>query len=347
LDIFDRLSVFPRVPLTPLPTPLEFAANLSHFLGGPRIFFKRDDLTALAFGGNKTRKLEFIMADAIEKKADVVVTLGGVQSNWARQTASAARRLGMDVALVLEGEEPEQYQGNLLLDYLMGCDLRFVGRIPQDVEDKEIAGECPITGEVAGEIRAKGRAPYIAPLGGATPLGNLGYVSAAVELERQFSDMGISPQYLALATGTGGTQAGLALGVETLGAKTRVMGLSISRHTRPKEEEISELCNRTAEMLGMKHPRFCADHIDVTYDYVGAGYGVPTEEGIEAIKIVAGTEGIILDPVYSGKAMAGVIDLVRRGVLKKGEDVVFLHTGGAAAGFAYGDTLRSEKRGAE
>lgn len=340
MSLSDRLSVFPRIHLTSLPTPLEYARNLSDFLGGPRIFFKRDDLTALAFGGNKTRKLEFIMADALQRNADVVVTLAGVQSNWARQTASAARRLGMDVVLVLEGTEPEHYQGNLLLNYLMGCELRFIDGITQEVEDKEIAGECPITGEVAEELRKKGKTPYTAPLGGATLLGNLGYVNAALELRQQVSGLGISADYLVLATGTGGTQAGLALGIELAQMKTRVMGLSISRHSRPKEEEISDLCNRTAEMLGVRNRQFRADDINVIYDYVGQGYAIATDEGIEAIKVVARTEGVILDPVYSGKAMAGVIDLVGRGVFKKDEDVVFLHTGGAAANFAYAEDLR-------
>jgi len=242
---------------------------------GPDIFFKRDDCTDLAFGGNKTRKLEFIMADAHNKNADVIITIGGLQSNWARQMASAGRKLGMDVILVLEGGKPGEYQGNLLLNHIMGCELRFE-EISQEQEDKEIQGGCPITGRVADEMKKKNRIPYTAPLGGATPLGNLGYINAVGEIKEQCDEMGITADYIAFPTGTGGTQAGLEAGVRLLEFDTKVYGLSISRHTREKADEIAELCNETIAFLGLKNYEFAPNEITVNYDYMGNGYAIPT-----------------------------------------------------------------------
>ena len=339
MDIKELLKEFDRVGLTQLPTPLEYAENLTKLLGGPKIFFKRDDCTALAFGGNKTRKLEFVMADAVKKHANVMITIGGLQSNWARQMASAARKLGMEVILILEGKEPETYQGNLLLDHIMGCELRFQ-EINQEDEDKEILGECPITGRVAEELRKADKIPYTAPLGAATPLGNLGYINAVVELQEQLDEMGIKADYIALATGTGGTQAGLELGVRLLELRTEVVGLSISRHTREKVEEIAELCNKTMDFLELKNFTVDPDEITVNYDYLGDGYAIPTDEGIDAIRTVAKTEGIILDPVYTGKAMSGLIDLIRKNRFRENENIVFVHTGGATANFAYNKLFR-------
>ena len=334
MDIKELLKKFDRVPLTRLPTPLEYAENLTKLLGGPNIFFKRDDCTALAFGGNKTRKLEFVMADAVNKHANVMITIGGLQSNWARQMASAARKLGMEVILVLEGSEPETYQGNLLLDHIMGCELRFQ-EISQEEEDKEIQGECPITGKVAEEARKAGKIPYTAPLGAASPLGNLGYINAVIELQGQLNELRIKADHIVLATGTGGTQAGLELGVRLLDLKTRVIGLSISRHTREKADEIAELCNKTMDFLGLKDFQITPDEITVNYDYMGRGYGIPTDECIKAVRTLAQTEGIILCPVYTGKAMAGLIDLVKRNTFKKDDNIIFLHTGGGTANFAF------------
>jgi L-cysteate sulfo-lyase len=334
MDIEKLLTRFDRVPLTNLPTPLEHAKNLTRSLGGPEIYFKRDDCMALAFGGNKTRKLEYVMAEATRKSANVMITIGGLQSNWARQMAAAARKMGMDVVLVLEGKKPESFQGNLLLDLLMGCELRFQ-EISQEEEDREIQGECPITGRIAEELRKQGKVPYTAPLGAATPLGNLGYVNAVLELKKQTEKMGLTMDYLVVTTGTGGTQAGVELGVRLLNLPTKVIGLSISRHTREKAVEISELCNKTLDFLHLEGFRFSPEEIIVNYDYMGEAYGVPTEKGIEAIKTVAKREGVILCPVYTGKAMAGLIDLVQKGFFKKGENVVFLHTGGGPANFAY------------
>ena len=334
MNIRERLKTFDRIFLTHLPTPLEHAKNLSEILGGPNIFFKRDDCTALAFGGNKTRKLEYVMADAVKKKADVMITIGGLQSNWARQMASAARKLGMEVILVLEGKEPEEYQGNLLLDQIMGCQLRFQ-EITQADEDKEIQGECPITGKIADELRKENKVPYTAPLGAASPLGNLGYINAVIELKEQLDSLRITADYVVLATGTGGTQAGLELGIRLLDLDTKVIGLSISRHTREKTDEISELCNHTMDFLKLKNFQMDPRDVNVNYNYMGERYGIPTNECIEAVSLTARTEGIILCPVYTGKAMAGLIDLVHQGFFKKEDNVIFLHTGGGIANFAF------------
>lgn len=334
MNVKSLIEKFDRVSLAFLPTPLEYAENLTKLLGGPKIFFKRDDCTGLAFGGNKARKLEFIMADALKKKADVIITTGGPQSNWARQTAAAAKKLGMEVILVLEGNEPQECQGNLLLDHIMGCDIRFE-KMTQEEEDKEIQGECPITGKVAEEVKKDNKVPYLASLGAATPLGNLGYINAVDELKDQLDEMGIEANYVALATGTGGTQAGVEIGVKLLGLKTKVLGLSVSRHTREKADEISELCNKTINFLQLENYHFTPDEITVNYDYIGEGYAIPTDECIEAVRTVAQTEGIILDPVYTGKAMAGLIDLIKKDKFKKDENIVFIHTGGGPANFGY------------
>lgn len=189
MDIKEIVARHERLRLTPLPTPLEFAPNLTALLGGPNIYIKRDDLTALAFGGNKTRKLEFLLPQAVAEGADTVITLGGLQSNWVRQTVAAARKLGMEAVVVLEGEAPQELQGNLLLDHLMGAQLRYVPDVPQDLEDQEIQGTFPITGKIAEEYRAQGRHPVLLPLGGATPLGNLGYINAVDELSGQLKAM--------------------------------------------------------------------------------------------------------------------------------------------------------------
>ena len=336
MDIKEIVAKQPRLRLTPLPTPLEFAPNLTALLGGPRIYVKRDDLTALAFGGNKTRKLEFLLPQAAAEGADTVITLGGLQSNWVRQTVAAARKLGMEAVVVLEGEPPQgDLQGNLLLDHLMGAELRYEPDVPQDVEDLEIQGVFPITGKIAEEYRAKGRHPVLLPLGGATPVGNLGYINAVDELHDQLKALGVKADYVIAATGTGGTQAGIECGLRLSGMDTKMLGISVSRHTRPKEEEIAELCNATMEFLGCGGERFESGQISVNYDYIGASYGAVTEQALEAVSMAARTEGLILCHTYAGKAFAGMVDLIRKGVLTKEDTVVFFHTGGGVANFAH------------
>ena len=339
MKLNSLIAAYDRIKLSFLPTPLEYAERLTRELGGPRIYFKRDDCTGLAFGGNKVRKLEFVLADAVNRKADVIVTIGGLQSNWARQTAAAARRLGIDTVLILDGKAPEQYQGNLLLDHILGCDIRF-REISREEEDAEISGKTPITGTVVDELRGQGRTPYVASLGAANPLGNLGYVNAMDELNTQLKDQGIEAKYLVLGIGTGGTQAGLEIGARLLDMDLAVIGMSASRHTREKSEELAELCNETAEFLDLDDMQFTPGDFTVTYDYIGEGYAIPTKECIEAIRLVAQTEGVILDPVYTGKAMAGLIDWIEKRRFDKDDGVIFLHTGGATANFEYGDYFR-------
>lgn len=335
MNINQVITQYPRIPLTPLPTPLEFAPNLTKALGGPQIYIKRDDLTALAFGGNKTRKLEFLMADAVKHQADTVITMGGVQSNWVRQCACAARKLGMDTVAVLEGEMPQVYQGNVLLDRMFGARLIYDPNVTQEMEDLEIQGDCPITGKVAEDYRRLGKRPYLMPLGGATPLGNLGYINAMNELAEQLSQLHLKADYLIAATGTGGTQAGIECGLRLLGAPFKLLGISVSRHTRPKEVEIAELCNATMAFLGIHGETFTPNDLSVNYDYVGAGYGAVTAGALEAIRMAAEQEGLVLCHTYAGKAFAGMIDLVRRGVLTREHTVVFLHTGGGVGNFAH------------
>ena len=330
------LASYDRIKLGFLPTPLQYAERLTRKLGGPRIYFKRDDCTGLAFGGNKVRKLEFVLADAVKKKADVIVTIGGLQSNWARQTAAAAKKLGMEAVLVLDGEEPERYQGNLLLDRILGCDIRF-RKITQEEEDAEIFGKMPVTGVVVDELKAQNKIPYVASLGAANPLGNLGYITAMDELNSQLKEQGVEANYLVLGIGSGGTQAGVEIGAKLLDMDLKVIGMSASRHTREKSEELAELCNETADFLSLDNIQFAPGDFTVAYDYIGEGYAIPTKECIEAIRLVAETEGVMLDPVYTGKAMAGLMDWIRKGRFDKHDSVIFLHTGGATANFEYGD----------
>jgi len=339
MDIKVLFEKFNKITLAFLPTPLEYAGNLKKLLNGPRIFFKRDDCTGLAFGGNKIRKLEYIMADVLEKNADVIITIGGLQSNWVRQTAAVAKKHGLKIILVLNGKEPEEYQGNLLLDSILGCDIRFKPYTNEEGQ-REIAGETPITGGIAEEIKKNGKTPYIIPLGGCTPMGNLGYINAVKELKKQSEEKNINVDYIVLAVGTGGTQAGIELGLRLYKMNTRCYGISVSRHIKPKSQEIADLCNQTVKYFKLECRRFSPDEIVVNYDYIGEGYAIPTNECIEAIRTVARTEGIILDPVYTGKAMAGLIDLIKRGKFKKNENIVFLHTGGGIANFAYNKVFR-------
>lgn len=331
---FKALEKFPQVKLAFLPTPLEYAENLTNTLQCPKIFFKRDDCTGLAFGGNKIRKLEFVLADALKKKADTLITTGAPQSNWARQAAAAARKLGMEVILVLAGDKPQEYQGNLLLDKILGCEISFEKVTDLD-EEGELEGKFPYTKKIAEEMRKKGKIPYLAALGAENPLGTLGYINALYELKVQLEKMEIDADYIILAEGGGGTQAGIEIGIKLLGLKTKVLGISVSRHRREKCDEVSKLCNETLDFLQLKNYRFSSDKIMVNMDYVGEGYGIPTQECTQAIELVAQKEGVFLDPVYTGKAMAGLIDLVKKGKFKKDDNIVFIHTGGNTANFAY------------
>ncbi|MDG4647506.1 D-cysteine desulfhydrase [Roseibacterium sp. SDUM158017] len=329
-----NLARFPRRFLAHLPTPLERLDRLSAELGGPDIWIKRDDCTGLSTGGNKTRKLEFLMAEAELQGADMVITQGATQSNHARQTAAFAAKLGMGCHLLLEdrtGSNDPNYigNGNVLLDHLHGATTETrPGGADMNAEMET----------VAERFRAEGRKVYIIPGGGSNPTGALGYVNCAFELVGQLNDRALAVDHIVHATGSAGTQAGLVTGLKACNAQIPLLGIGV-RAPRPVQEgNVFALAVRTAEKLGCPDVVAREDVVANT-DYVGAGYGIPTESGLEAIRMFAQLEGILLDPVYSAKGAAGLIDLVRKGHFGKGERVVFLHTGGSVALFGYDRAL--------
>lgn len=330
----SSLPQFPRVLLGTLPTPLEAAPRLSEALGGVSVLFKRDDLTGFALGGNKVRKLEYLLGEAVAQDADVVVSGAGQQSNHLRTTAAAARKLGLDAVLVMHGNPPPEVQGNYLLDQLTGAEIIFTGDEDRSSVDRALK-------EVADDLHRQGRRPYVIPRGGASPLGSVGYVACALELEMQLVAHGQRAHHLILATGACGTQAGLWLGAHWLQASYRIWGISVSRPRQECLERVRGLATATAELLELAPPPLSEMPI-VLEDYLGPGYGILTPEAIEAIRLVARTEGIFLDPVYTGKAMAGLVDLVRQGQISRDETVIFLHTGGAPGLFAHARELHEK-----
>lgn len=325
-----HLSRYPRLHFAHLPTPLEPMERLSEKLGGPRLWIKRDDCTGLSSGGNKTRKLEFLMADALHQQADTVITQGATQSNHARQTAAIAAKLGLQCHILLEdrtgyADEAYSHNGNVLLDQLHGAQLStFPGGT-----DMAAAME-----DLAHKLKQDGSNPYIIPGGGSNPVGALGYVNAALELLVQANDRALVIDHLVHATGSAGTQAGLVAGLVASRSSIPVLGIGVRASREKQESMVFDLACRTADYLGLSDIIQREDVVANT-DYVGDGYGLPTEEMIEAVNLLAQTEGILLDPVYSGKGMAGLIDLIRKGHFKKNSDIVFLHTGGSVALFGY------------
>ncbi|HSA81998.1 MAG TPA: D-cysteine desulfhydrase [Geminicoccaceae bacterium] len=325
-----HLARFPRVHFAHLPTPLEPMANLSQLLGGPSLFVKRDDCTGLATGGNKTRKLEFLIGDALAKGADTVITHGAVQSNHVRQTAAAACRHGLRCEALLERRVPghgDEYEatGNVLLDRLLKARLHFVAA------GTDMDAACA---EVADAVRNRGGTPYYIPGGGSNAVGALGYVNAGLELLQQANARGLRIDCVVVGTGSTGTQAGLVCGLEGSNSGIDVLGICVRRPKEPQEEAVRQTAAATAAHLrieaGIDPARVVANG-----DHVGAGYGIPTAGTLEAIRLAAEQEGLLLDPVYTGKALAGLIALCRTGFFTRGQNVVFLHTGGAAALFAY------------
>jgi L-cysteate sulfo-lyase len=329
------LSQFPRVTLAHLPTPLEHLPRLSRYLGGPEIYVKRDDCTGLATGGNKTRKLEFSMADALQKGADTIVTVGAMQSNHVRQTAAAAAKLGLACEVLLEhrvSDPSEAYatSGNVLLDKLFAANLReYPGGADFDTE----------MNNVADEIRASGGNPYIIPGGASNKIGALGYVNCAIELLGQIEEQGLDIGHMITATGSAGTQGGLIVGLKAMQSDIPLLGIGVNIPREAQEEKVYKLACETADYVG-KSGCVARDDIVANCDYVGDGYGVPTQSMNEAVLMLARREGLLFDPVYSGKGLAGMIDLIRKGSLSGG-DIVFLHTGGSAALFAYADQLQT------
>ncbi len=321
------LERVPRFRLAALPTPLEEARRLAEALGGPRILVKRDDLTGLAFGGNKTRKLEYLVADARAQDADTLITAGAAQSNHCRQTAAAARKAGMRCVLVLSRSEHNELQGNLLLDALLDAEVRmFEGGAGYD------AGAA--MAEVAYELRRAGRRPYVIPVGGSNGLGALGYAQLVFELQAQLLERGQSADYVYVSSGSGGTQGGLLLGKRMFSAPYEVVGVSPGGRAEGVRRAAARAATDGAARLGLGWV-FAADEVVVHDEYVGPGYAVPTPASNEAIRLFAQTEGLIVDPVYTAKAAAALIDHARRGLIRRDATVVFLHTGGQPALFAY------------
>ncbi|WP_296473446.1 D-cysteine desulfhydrase [Roseinatronobacter sp.] len=333
-----HLARFPRYRLGHFPTPLERLDRLSAHLGGPEIWIKRDDCTGLASGGNKTRKLEFLLADALEQGADTLVTQGATQSNHVRQTVAAACRAGLDCHALLERRVTNQgadYEtaGNVLLDRMMDCSFDFR---PEGL-DMNAEGQA-----LAEELRAQGRKPYFIPGGGSNPIGALGYAACAEELVHQADTQGLRIDAIVHATGSAGTQAGLVAGLYAMNAPIPVTGISVRA---PRERQIANvhaLAAQTAERLGARG-ELPSEMVEARDDQVGPGYGQPTESMVDAMLLLARLEGILLDPVYSGKGFAGLVAMIREGRFRKGQRIVFLHTGGSAALFAYAHLFNNQK----
>ena len=325
-----NLGRFARIRLAHSPTPLEHLPRLSRALDGPEVWIKRDDCTGLSSGGNKTRKLEFLLAEARERNADVVLTQGGTQSNHARQTAAAAAKLGLECHLLLEdrtGKTDRCYteSGNVLLDHLHGASVEHCAPGP------DMNGELET---IAARMRAEGRRPYVIPGGGSNPRGALGYVNAALELVAQANDLGLKIDHVVHATGSAGTQAGMIVGLAGSRSGVPLLGLGVRAPRERQEKSVFELACATADLCGIAGA-IAREDVVANCDYVGPGYGISTPASIAAIEMLARLEGILLDPVYTGKAMAGLIDLARKGRFKKGENVVFIHTGGSVGLFGY------------
>ncbi len=324
----------PRVSLAHLPTPLEFMPALTKTLGGPRLFIKRDDCTGLATGGNKTRKLEFLIGDARAKGSDALITEGGLQSNHCRQAAAAAVKAGMRCVLVLSRAPNAEVTGNLLLYQILGAEVVLV---------EAGADRKPVMEQVARDLRAGGRTPYIIPTGGSNGVGALGYVNALHEMETQANAMGIAVDAVVFASGSGGTHGGLVAGAKLLHSNARLIGISDGEPRDELVEMVLRVAREAVQVLGAPLS-FSADEIVVHDEYSREGYGVPNAAMVEAVRLVARTEGILLDPVYTGKAMAGLIDLVQQGLFAKDQSVVFIHTGGVPALFAYRDSFAEALR---
>ena len=321
----DRLA---RVSIAHLPTPLEPLPRMTAQLGGPGLWIKRDDQTGLATGGNKARKLEFLVAYAQAQGADTLITTGAAQSNHARQTAAAAAKLGLACTLVLRGEEPPLMQGNLLLDRLLGAKVFWAGERP--LADTMV--------QVAEGLQAEGRRPYIIPHGGSNPVGACGYAAAMEELLAQCAAQDLRFDHIVLPSGSGGTQAGLTVGARALEYDGRILGISVHQDSNTLQQMLADLATATADHLGLELT-FAPEGFSVDDDHLGSGYGVMGDLEREAIRTLARTEGILLDPVYTGRAFGGLLDLIRRGEFGPHERVLFWHTGGTAGVFGYGEEV--------
>jgi D-cysteine desulfhydrase family pyridoxal phosphate-dependent enzyme len=319
-----------RVNLALLPTPVQPMDRLSRRLNGPQLFIKRDDQTGLATGGNKTRKLEFLVADALAQGCDHLITTGGPLSNHCRQTAAAAAQCGLGCSLVLRGAEPAEFTGNLLLDRLLGAHIYWT------------KGEAlqKVISQVSSEVTSMGRQPYVIPLGGSNVMGATSYVMAMQELMEQLATLQINIDFIVVPSSSGGTQAGLVLGAAASGYRGKILGISIDQEAGVLQTQVAALATATATHLGLE-PVTLAGLVEVNDDYLGGGYGVVCDGEREAIETVAQTEGILLDPVYTARAMAGLIDLIRWGAFTRGQRILFWHTGGIPNLFSYTEKLLS------
>ncbi len=312
--------MIPRINFAHLPTPIEALPRLSETLGGPRILVKRDDQTGLAFGGNKTRKLEFLVAEAKELGAQTLISAGALQSNHCRQTAAAAAKFGFSCILVLTGEPQGEPSANLLLDELFGAEIVTVA----DRKDRD-----RVLQDTYARAEAAGRKPYLVPYGGSSPTGALGYAFAVEE----YLNQGVDADWMVFGTSSGGTHAGLVLGQRLFGYKGKVLGISIDESQDWLKQHVSGLASDASEKLG-RRIEFTPEDVLANDQYCHAGYGVLTDAEREAVRLFARCEGLLLDPVYTGRAAAGLIDLVRKGFFQKNETVLFWHTGGQPALFA-------------
>jgi len=326
-----KINFPPRFPLAQLPTPLEALPQLTRQLGGPQLLIKRDDQTGLAFGGNKTRKLEFLVAAALAQGADTLVTLGAVQSNHCRQTAAAAAKAGLRCELLLNGRRPDTANGNLLLNEILGATLHWIERSQRAAK----------LAELDAQLRAQGHRPYLIPVGGSNGIGATGYVVAMQELVAQIAASGRRVDHIVFGTSSGGTQAGILLGAKVAGYTGQLHAISIDKNDPEHfeyEAEVAQIANDCAAYIGAPY-RFQREEIGVTYGYKGGGYGVLGELERSAIRLLARSEGILLDPVYAGRAFGGLLDLLRQKRFAPEENVLFWHTGGAPALFAYAGEL--------
>lgn len=324
------LDQHPRASLGFFPTPLMNLQRLSEHLGGPRILMKRDDQSGLALGGNKTRKLEYLVGAAIAEECDTLITGGAAQSNHCRQTAAAAAASGLECHLVLGGSAPASAEGNLLLDQLLDAHIHWSG-------DQRKGESIPA---IAEQLRAAGRKPYIIPYGGSNAIGALGYVHAAAELKTQLDNLDQQITHMLFASSSGGTQAGLVVGAHQAGLNCQVIGIRIDKEeeTVPYPTQLCTLANETAALFGIDQ-RFEADAIQLQERFTGQGYGVVGDPERHAIGLLARTEGILLDPVYTGRAMGGLLQLIEEGAFSRDDTLLFWHTGGAPSLFPYADSL--------
>lgn len=325
----------PRLPLTSLPTSFYKLANLSNMLSDTDIYIKRDDVMDLAHGGNKTRKLEYIFADALNSGADCVITMGGIQSNHVRQTVSAASRLGMESHVILNNPVPEMKEkmlssGNYLMDVIMGAHSYLI-----DGDDDVVIAKMA---QIEKELIQNGKVPYIVPLGASNGIGSLGYMLAAKELIAQWQNMNIKPSHIFVGTGSGGTHAGLLIGLRYFGNfTTKVVGISVSQPEEIKKQTVRDVIAQMKDVIEIDDGLIKEEDLIISGDYYGSAYAYPTDDANAAVKLLGSTEGILLDPVYTGKAMAGMLDMIKSGVLENPRDIVFLHTGGAPALHPYSE----------